>query len=101
VRGSTPVDVKFQTNELKKMESGRVDFVTMHTYFRECSCARRKYQCLHWKSASYFDNKYWGCGVQQPGVPLLHNTTNLGIMVASICVASRLDTADGTAFTAT
>ena len=28
-------------------------------------------------------------GVQQPDVPLLHNTANLGIMVASICVASQ------------
>jgi len=70
------------------MESGSVGFVTMHSYYRECSCARRKSQCLYCNSSSYFDNKYWDCGVQQPGVPLLHNMANLGILVASICVAS-------------
>jgi len=70
------------------MESGSVGFVTTHSYYRECSCASRKLQCLSCNSASYFANKYWDCGVQQPGVPLLHNTANLGVLVASICVAS-------------
>jgi hypothetical protein len=75
--------------EFKEMGSGSAGFVTMHSYYREFSCVRRKAQCLFRNSAYHFDNKYWDCEVQQPGVRLLHNTANLGILVASICMASQ------------
>jgi hypothetical protein len=82
----------------KKIESGSVGFVKMHSYYRERSCAKRKSQCSYGNSASYFD-KYWDCGVQQSGVPLLHDTPTLPYSLLLFAWQARQGTADVTVFT--